>query len=86
MCIHTLFIFVCAKKTTKMQPGLEISLQTKLSKCFSNFLGLGKFLRLEEMGDWSKLLKFGWTCSNWQGAIRMNTKIGESTVFKAETE
>ena len=47
-----------------MQPGWEISFQTKLRECFSNFLGLAKFLRLEEMVDWSKLLKFGRTCSN----------------------
>ena len=68
------------------QTDLEISLQTKLCECFYNFLGLAKFLRLGETIDWLKLLIFGRTCSNWQGAIGMNTKTGKSTIFKAETE
>ena len=78
---------ICAKKTQpKTQPGLAISFQTKLCDCFSDFLGLTKSLRLEETLDWSKLLKFGRTCSNTQGAIGMNTKKRESTIFKAEAE
>ena len=28
------------------------------------------------MVDWSKLLKFGRTCSNWPDTIRINTKVG----------
>ena len=64
ICTYILFIFICAKTQPKTQPGLEISFQTKLRECFSNFLGLAKFLRLEETVDWSKLLKFGRTCSN----------------------
>ena len=83
--IYCLFLF-SQKNTAITQPGLEISFQTKLCECFSNFLGLANFLRLKEIVDWSKLLKFGRTCSNRQGAIGMNTKIGESTIFKAETE
>ena len=54
--------FYLRKNTTKTQPGLEISFQTKFRECFSDFLGLTKFLRLEETIDWSKLLKFGRTC------------------------
>ena len=52
------------KKKKKTQPGLEISFQTKHRECFSDFLDLTKFLRLEETVDWSKMLKFGRTCSN----------------------
>ena len=68
-----------------MQPSLGTSFETKLRECLSNFLGLAKFLRLEETVDWSKLLKFGRTCSNSQSAIGMNAMMGESTTFKAET-
>ena len=61
--VYCLFLF--AQKTQpETQPDLQISFQTKLRECFSNFLGLTKFLRLEETVDWSKLLKFGRTCSN----------------------
>ena len=61
--VYCLFLF--AQKTQpETQPGLEISFQTKLRECFSDFLGLTKFLRLEETVGWSKLLKFGRTCSN----------------------
>ena len=69
-----------------MQPGLEISFQTKLRECLSDFLGLTNFLRFEETVDWLKLLKFGRTCSNWPDTMGMNTEIGESTIFKAKTE
>ena len=86
ICTYILFIFTCAKTQPKTQPGLEISFQTKLRECFSNFLGLAEFLRLQETVDWSKLLKFGRTCSNLKSTIEINTKIGESTIFKAETE
>ena len=57
-------LFLFAQKTTKTQPGLKISIQAKLRECFSNFVGLAKFLRLEETVDCSKLVKFGRTCSN----------------------
>ena len=63
MYIYTVYFYL-PKTQPKTQPGLEISFQTKLRECFSNFLGLAKFLRLEETVDWSKLLKFGRTCSN----------------------
>ena len=52
-----------------------MSFQTKLHKCFPDFLGFTKFFRHNEMADLPKLLKFGRTCSNWQSAIGMNTKI-----------
>ena len=72
ICIYTYTVyFICTENKTKTQPGLEISFQTKLRECFSDFLVLTKFLKLEETVDWLKLLKFG-----------MNTKIGESTIFK----
>ena len=80
-CVYIYCLFLLAQKnTTKTRPGLKISFQKKLPECFSNFLGLTNFLRLEETIDWSKLLKFGRTCSNWQGKIGKNTKIGESTI------
>ena len=63
-----------------------IEVQPKIREYFSDFLGLTKFFSLDQMEDWSKLLKFDRTCSNWQGAIKMNTKIEEATIFKAETE
>ena len=64
---------------------MEKSFQTKLLEYLPDFLGLANFLRLEETTDWSKLLNFGRTCSNWPDTIGMNTKIGESTIFKAKT-
>ena len=85
MYIYCLFLFA-QKNPTKTQSSFEIGSQTKLGKCFSTFFGFAKFLWLEETIDWSKLLKFGSTCSNWQGTIGMNTKIGESTIFKAKTK
>ena len=85
MALYILFIFICKKTQPKTQPGLEIDFETKLRECFSDFLDLTKFW-LKELIDWSKLVKFGKTCSNWQGTIGMNTKIGELTIFKAETE
>ena len=51
--------FLLAKNITKIQPGLEINFQTKICEYVSDFLGLTKFLRLQEMVDWSKLLIFG---------------------------
>ena len=86
ICIYMLVIFVCTKNKSKTKPGLEISFQIKLRECFSDFLGLTKFLRLEKTVDWSELLKFERTCSNLQGTIGMNTKIGESTIFKSKTD
>ena len=83
ICIYINCLFLFAQiNTTKTQPGLEINFQTKLREFFSDFLGLTNFLRLEETIDWSKMLKFGRTCSNWQGTIRMNTKIEKSKIFK----
>ena len=61
--IYILFNFICTKNKTKMLPVLAMSFQTKLRECFSDFLGLTKFLRLEETVDWLKLLKFS-SCSN----------------------
>ena len=89
ICVYTVFfffVFVCTKRPNKNATSFGNKLSNKLCEFYSNFLGLAKFLRLEEMVDWLKLLKFRWTYSNWQGAIRMNTKIGGSTIFKAETE
>ena len=80
ICI--LLIFIWAKKQNQNTTRFG----NKLCECFSNFLSLAKFFRLEETVDWSKLLKFGRTCSNLQSAIGMNTKIGEPTLFKSETE
>ena len=85
MYIYCLFYFA-QKNTTKTQLGLVISCQTKLRECLSDFLGLTNFLRLEEMVDQPKLLKFGSACLNWPDAIGINTKVGESTIFKAKTE
>ena len=42
ICTYILFVFICAQTQPKTQPGLEISFQTKLRECFSNFLGLAK--------------------------------------------
>ena len=87
ICVYIYCLFYFAQiNTTKTQLGLEISFQTKLRECLSDFLGLKNFLRLEEMVDWSKLLKFGRACSNWPDTIGINTKVGESTIFKAITE
>ena len=87
LCVYMYCLFLLAQiNTTKTQPGLEISFQTKVHECFSDFVGLKSVLRFEEIKDWLKLLKFGRICSNWQGAIGMNTKRGESTIFKAKTE
>ena len=87
LCVYMYCLFLLAQiNTTKTQPGLEISFQTKVHECFSDFVGLKNVLRFEEIKDWLKLLKFGRICSNWQGAIGMNTKKGESTIFKAKTE
>ena len=63
MCIYCLFYFAQIN-TTRTQLGLVMSFQTKLRECFSDFLGLTNFLRLEEMVDRPKLLKFGRACSN----------------------
>ena len=87
ICVYMYCLFSFAQiNTTKTQPGLEINFQTKVHECFSDFVGLKNVLRLEEMKDWLKLLKFGRICSNCQSAIGMNTKKGESTIFKAKTE
>ena len=87
LCVYMYCLFLLAQiNTTKTQPGLEISFQTKVHECFSDFVGLKNVLRFEEIKDCLKLLKFGRICSNWQGAIGMNTKKGESTIFKAKTE
>ena len=87
LCVYMYCLFLLAQiNTTKTQPGLEISFQTKVHECFSDFVGLKNVLRFKEIKDWLKLLKFGRICSNWQGAIGMNTKRGESTIFKAKTE
>ena len=52
ICVYIYCLFLFAQKSTnKTQPGLEISFQTKLPECFSNFLGMAKFLRLEETVD-----------------------------------
>ena len=61
--IYCLFLFAQII-TTKPQPGLEIIFETELCECFSDFLGLTNFLRLEETVDWSKLLKFGRTLTD----------------------
>ena len=79
---YILFIFICAKNTTKNAIRFKNNLSTKLCKYFPDFLGLTSFLRLEETVDLSKLLKFGRTCSNWQDAIGMNTKKGEAQTSK----
>ena len=78
-----IYIYIYANKT---QSGLRMSFHTKLRECFSDPLGWTKFVRLEKTVDWSKRLKPGRTCLNWKGAIEMNTKIGESTTFRAEAE
>ena len=80
MCIYVLFIFICTNKHNQNTTRFG----NKLSN--SDFVGLKNVLRLEEMKDWLKLLKFGRICSNCQIAIGMNTKKGESTIFKAKTE
>ena len=85
--VYICYLFYFAQiNTTKTQLGLVISFQTKLRECLSDFLGLTNFLRLEEMIDRSKLLEFGRACSNWPDPIGINTKVGESTIFKAKTE
>ena len=57
-----MFSFICAKNSQNVT-RFGNSFQTKLRECFSDFLGLTKFLRLEETVDWLKLLKFS-SCSN----------------------
>ena len=80
--IYTYYLFYFAQiNRTKTQLGLEISFQTKLRECLSDFLVLTNFPRLEEKVDWSKLLKFGRTCSNWPDTIGINTKVGQSTIY-----
>ena len=56
------------------------------SICVSNCLFYFAQIRFKEMVYWSKLLKFGRACSNWPETIGINTKLGESTIFKAKTE
>ena len=83
ICVYIYCWFYFAQiNAIKTQLGLEISFQTKLCECLSDFLGLTNILMVEETVDWSKLLKFGRTCSNWPDTIGVNTKIGESTIFK----
>ena len=83
--IYGLFYFAQIN-TTKTQLGLVIIFQIKIRECLSDFLSLTNILRVKEMAYWSKLLKFGRDCSNWPDKIGINTKLGESTIFKATKE
>ena len=77
--IYCLFLFAQKKHNQN-----AISFWNKVSNNTSVSLisGFGQIFQAGRTVDWSKLLKFGRTCSNWQSKIRMNTKIVESTIFK----
>ena len=83
MNVYVLFILFRVNKHNQNAARFGNELLNKISWMFLWFLGFKQFFQALRNG---RLVETTLICSNWPDPIEIDTKVGQSTIFKAKTE